>query len=109
MALAIFTWDLPSGERVQVYEAKAHTEWIQNVLQQPGVTEVRAYRNPHHTTPQVMIHIEFDSLAAWQEFLTSERYGELMFDLRAVGCTHMTVQVWDTSPLLPQPVRPSAG
>jgi hypothetical protein len=109
MALAMFTWDMPAGERVQVYQEKAHMEWIRSVLQQPGVTEVRGYRNPHHTTPQVMVHIELDSLAAWHQFLTSERYGELMFDLRAVGCTHIAVQVWDTSPLLPEPVRPSAG
>ena len=39
----------------------------------------------------------------------SERYGELLFDLRAVGCSPITVQVWDTSPLLPAPVRPAAG
>jgi uncharacterized protein (DUF1330 family) len=109
MALAIFTWDMPSGERVHVYEEKAHTAWIQSVLQQPGVTEVRAYRNPHHTTPRVMIHMEFVSLAAWHQFYTSERYGELMFDLRAVGCAQIAVQVWDASPLLPAPVRPSAG
>ena len=109
MALAIFTWDMPWGERIHVYEEKVHKEWIPSVLQQPGVTEVRGYRNPHHTTPQVMIHIEFASLAAWHEFSTSERYGELMFALRAVGCSPLTVQVWDTSPLLPVPVRPAAG
>ena len=67
---------------MHVYEEQAHTDWVRSVLQQPGVMEVRAYRNPYHTTPQVMIHIEFDHLAAWHQFHASERYGELMFDLR---------------------------
>jgi hypothetical protein len=53
--------------------------------------------------------MEFASLAAWHQFYASERYGELMFDLRAVDCAPITVQVWEASPLLPAPVRPAAG
>ena len=30
-----------------------------------------------------------------QRFLASERYGEIMFELRAVGCSHIAVQVWE--------------
>jgi heme-degrading monooxygenase HmoA len=103
----MFTWDVPSGERLEVYQEKARTAWLRSVLQQPGVKEVRGYHNPHHTTPQVMIHVEFATLDAWQRFLASERYGEFMFELRAVGCTHIAVQVWETSPLLPEPAKPS--
>ena len=109
MTLVIFTWDLPPGERLAIYNEKVRTEWLPSVLQQPGVTQVRAYRNPHHTTPQVMVHLEYDSLTAWEAYLASESYGELMFDLRAVGCTHLAVHVWDTSPLVPEPVTPSRG
>jgi hypothetical protein len=92
-----------------IYNESVRTEWLRSVLQQPGVTEVRAYRNPHHTTPQVMVLVEFDSLASWQAFLASQSYGGLMFDLRAVGCTHLAVQFWDTSPLVPEPVTPPSG
>ena len=109
MALAILTWDMPSAERLEVYQERARTAWLQSVLQQPGVTEVRGYHNPHQTTPQVMVLVEFATLDAWHRFLASERYGELMFELRAVGCTHITVQVWETSPLLPEPVKPSTA
>jgi hypothetical protein len=109
MALVMVTWDLPPGEQLAIYNESVRTEWRRTVLQQPGVTEVRAYRNPHHTTPQVMVHVEFDSLASWHAFLASESYGGLMFDLRAVGCTHLAVQVWDASPLVPEPVTPPSG
>jgi hypothetical protein len=61
------------------------------------------------STPQVMVHMEFDSLAAWQRFLASERSGELMFELRALGCTNMALHVWDASPLVPDPVLPPGG
>jgi hypothetical protein len=54
-----------------------------------------------------MIHVEFATLDAWHRFLASERYGDIMFELRAVGCTNMAVQVWEASPLLPEPVKPS--
>jgi hypothetical protein len=109
MALVVFTCDLPSGERVAVYNETVRTAWLQSVLQQPGVTAVRGYRNPHHTTPQVMVHLEFDSLASCQRFLASERYGELVFELRALGCTNMVLHVWDASPLVPEPVTPAGG
>jgi hypothetical protein len=105
----MFTWDVPSGERLEVYQEQARTAWLQSVLLQPGVKEVRGYHNPHQTTPQVMIHVEFETLDAWHRFLASGRYGELMFELRAVGCTHIAVQVWETSPLLPAPVTPSTA
>jgi hypothetical protein len=109
MILAMVTWDLPSGERLAIYNEKAQTEWLRSMCQQPGVKEVRAYRNPHHTTPQVMVHIEFDRLASWQTYLASESYGGLMFDLRAVGCTNIALQVWDASPLLPEHMTPSSS
>jgi hypothetical protein len=109
MVLVMVTWDLPSGERLAIYNEKVQTEWLRSVLQQPDVKEVRGYRNPHHTTPQVMVHIEFDCLASWQVYLASESYGELMFDLRAVGCTNIAFQIWDASPLVPESVAPSSG
>jgi hypothetical protein len=109
MALVMVTWDLPPDERLAIYDESVRTEWLRSVLQQPGVTEVRAYRNPHHTTPQVMVHIEFDSLASWHAFLVSESYGGLMFALRAVGCSHLAIQVWEPSLLVPEPVTPPSG
>jgi hypothetical protein len=103
------TWDLPPGERLAIYNETVQTEWLRSVLQQPGVKEVRAYRNPHYTTPQVLVHVEFDSLRSWQVYLVSESYAGLMFELRAVGCSHIAVQVWEPSPLVPEPVTPASG
>jgi hypothetical protein len=109
MALVVFTWDLPPGERVAVYNETVRTAWVPSVLQQPGVTAVRGYRNPHQMTPQVMVHLECDSLVSCQRFLASERYGELVFELRALGCTNLALHVWDASPLVPEPVTSPGG
>jgi hypothetical protein len=46
MALVVFTWDLPPGERVAVYNETVRTAWVPSVLQQPGVTAVRGIGIP---------------------------------------------------------------
>jgi len=109
MALSILSWDLPPAEQIETYNEKAGTEWIPTVLKQPGVKEFRAYRNPYHTTPQVVIHTEFDSLASWLKFVESEDYAAIMADLRAVGCTNLSSEVWGASPVVPEPLKPPSG
>ena len=109
MALSILSWDLPPAEQIETYNEKARTVWIPTVLKQPGVKEFRAYRNPYHTTPQVVVHTEFDSLASWLKFVESEDYATIMADLRAVGSTNLSAEVWDTSPIVPEPLKPPSG
>lgn len=77
------------------------------MLKQPGVTEFRAYRNPTLTSPQVMAHIEFDGMDALMQFLVSDDYGMIMGDLRATGATNISVDIWDGSPVVPEPLRPT--
>lgn len=108
MAMAILTWDLPPQERMAVYAEKARTEWIPAVVQQPGVKEFRGMRNAFHTKPHVMTIVEYDSLASVLNFIASEEYARVMEGLRAVGCTHITVQIWDVSPITPEPIRPAS-
>ena len=50
-----------------------------------------------------------ECLATQADALASERYGELMFELRTLGCTNMALHVWDASPLVPDPVLPPGG
>ena len=106
MALGILAWDLPPAEKTEAYNQKTRN-WISIVLKQPGVKEFRAYRNPLGTTPQVVTHVEFDSIESWLRFLKSEGYASILADLRALGCTNLSAEVWDASPVAPEPLRPS--
>lgn len=108
MPLQILSWDLPIAEEQQkAYGEKAKTVWIPTALKQPGVTEFRAYRNPTLTSPQVTIHIEFDRMDALMQFVASEDYSMIMDGLRATGATNISVEIWDTSPVVPEPLRPA--
>jgi len=109
MALSILSYDLPSPEQIETYNEKARTKWIPIVLKQPGVKEFRAYRNPYRTMPQVATHTEFDSLASWLKFVESEDFAAIMAGLRAAGCTNLSTEVWDTSPVAPEPLKPPSG
>lgn len=106
MALAILTWDLPPQEQMADYNDKARTEWIPAVLRQPGVREFRGLRNAFHASPHAMSITEYDSLASALKFIETEDFARVMEGLRAVGCTNITVQLWDVSPVTPKPIRP---
>ncbi len=108
MALGILAWDLPPAENLDAY-VEGTKNWIATVLKQPGVKEFRAYRNPLKVTPQIITYTEFDSMASWLAFIQSEAYAGIVADMRAVGCTNITAEVWDASPLVPQPLKPPSG
>ncbi len=108
MALGILAWDLPPAEKMETYNEMTR-KWIGLVLKQPGVKEFRAYRNPLRVTPQILTHVEFDSMASWLAFVQSEDYAAIVADLRRLGCTHITAEVWDTSPVAPEPLRPPSS
>jgi len=79
------------------------------VLKQPGVKEFRAYRNPYRTTPHVMIHTEFDSMASWLKFAQSDDYATIISGVRSAGCTNIAAEPWDASPVVPEAIRPPGG
>ncbi|MCM8750599.1 hypothetical protein NET02_15745 [Thermomicrobiaceae bacterium CFH 74404] len=108
MAMAILTWDLPPQEQMAVYNEKARTDWIPTAVRQPGVKEFRALRNAFHASPHAMSITEYDSLAAALKFIETEDFARVMEGLRAAGCTNITVQLWDVSPLVPEPIRPGS-
>lgn len=109
MALTIMSWDLPPADQIETYLEKSRTVWIPALLNQQGVKEFRAYRNPYNLSPQVMIHVEFDAMTSWLKYIQSDTYSSTMEDLRALGCTNQTLEVWDSSPIVPEPMRPSKG
>lgn len=107
MALHMLSWDLPSSEaQMNAYNEKARTDWIPTFLKQPGVKEFRGYRNPALTSPQVAVHMEFDSMHSLMQYLASDDYSNFMRDLRDSGSTNISAETWDGSPLVPKPLRP---
>jgi heme-degrading monooxygenase HmoA len=108
MASIVTTYDLPPQEQMEVYYEKVKG-WISTILKQPGLKEFRAYRNPFRTTPQVMSLTEFDSLESCLKYVKSEVYDTMASELGALGVTNASVQLWDTSPAIPEPLKPSSG
>ncbi|MFC1538133.1 hypothetical protein ACFL6H_01800 [Candidatus Latescibacterota bacterium] len=111
MALITVNWDLPPEEKMDKYKEKAfitHEErpsWITNVMKQKGFKELRAYRNPYHTTPQVLIFCEFNNLDSCMKYIESKDYTTFISELREVGCTNISAQFWGTSPMVPEPIK----
>lgn len=107
MALLMISWDLPTNqEQMEIYKVRAQ-QWTKLILEGPGIQEWRGFRNPLHTSPQAMVTQEYDTLASCQNWLQSADYAGLIAEMRSIGCTNFSVQVWDASPLLPKPLRPS--
>lgn len=109
MAMVIITYDLPLQEQMAAYIEKGRSEWIPTVVRQPGVKEFRAMRNAFHATPRVMTMTECDSLTSALQFIASEDYARVIEGLRSVGCNHISVQLWDISPIVPEPIRSTGG
>jgi hypothetical protein len=106
MAHIIITWDLPT-QSAQLEEYKARSkEWTDRMLSRAGVVEWRALRNPSNTTPQVLVMTEFDSLASARGTAESAELAAIIGELRSAGCTNFSMQVWDKSPISPEPRRP---
>ena len=108
MPLLVLSYDLPLAGAPPAYAEKARSAWVPSVLRQPGVNEVRAYRNAAGSKPDVMTHVEFESVAAVEGYLGSRQYASVVSGLTAAGCTSITAQVWSPSPIVPHPVRPVA-
>lgn len=106
MALLMLAWDLPPDNKMDEYSEKA-MGWVSIILKQPGIKEFRAYRNPYHASPQVMAHQEWESLEYCMKYINSEVYLKLLNEMKALGCINFTVQIWDGSPIIKEPLKPS--
>ena len=107
MPLLVLTYDLPPSRAISAYADSARKAWIPSVLRQPGVVEIRAYRNATSTRPDVMTHVEFDSVQAVEGYLGSRQYSSVVMGLTSAGCTNIAAQVWNPSPVAPGPLRPN--
>ena len=106
MALIITSWDLATDEaQLKRYNEKSK-EWVKKTLRHPGIKEFRAYRDPLRNSPEVMVHIEFDNLLSIISYLKSEETRKTTDEMIQLGCTNITNEMWDGSPLIPEPMKP---
>ncbi len=105
MALIIVTFDVPPGDKTEFF--KEGRDWIQTVLKMPGLKEFRSYRNVYYASPHVMLHEEFDSMESCLKFIQSKEYYAHVVKMRSLGMTNLSVQMWESTPETPGPLRPS--
>jgi hypothetical protein len=109
MVLYFIQWDLPDQKaNLTIYANKAKNDWLPATLAHAGVKEIHNYRNPLEVTPQVGISVEFESSAAWRDFVESEDYIRIMRELRILGCHNFSAQLWAPSRYFPEVLRPEA-
>ena len=59
--------------------------------------------------PNVMLHEEFDSIESCLKFIKSKEYFTHIAEVRALGVTNLSVQMWEAAPDYPMPLKPSKG
>jgi antibiotic biosynthesis monooxygenase (ABM) superfamily enzyme len=102
MAIVIVTWDIPgTSAQLPAYGAKA-AEWVKIVMSQPGLKEYSAHRNPMGTTPQAMTIQNFANMESARAWMDSDAAQGIMTEMRALGCSSISLQLWGASPLMPE-------
>ncbi|MCB0187016.1 MAG: hypothetical protein KDE31_22270 [Caldilineaceae bacterium] len=69
----------------------------------------RFLRNPLNTTPQTCAFTEFETLENAQAWLLASESAELKADMRAHGCSNMTMAICPRSPLAPDLLRANSS
>jgi hypothetical protein len=108
MAAIVVTYDLPPAGQVEEYVRWALDSTQNVLLKLPGITEVRAYRDPLRNTPQVMVLYEFDTFDSAVQYMHSDTYLRIHSEARGKGCTNLMARLLDSSPVLREPARPSS-
>ncbi len=104
MVEATVTWDFVPGADMNAYEALAK-QGVQQVLAAPGIVEFRANRNLLGS-PQVRATYVFETMVDFARFWESPEPRALESELRRF-VTNLQVTAWGSSPVMPEPLRPS--
>ncbi len=102
MSVVILTYTMPSGAELKPYLGKV-PGWIDVALAGAGAREFRGYRSLDGK--EVTTITEYETVSAAEKWLASDSYTALRHDMEKAGCKNIQVRTWDTSPLVPQPVR----
>ena len=100
MLLYVLRWDIiPS--KANDYEKWAEFA-IGRTVRVPGVQEFRAYR-PVAGKSQVVVTYEFVDFNSWEAWFNSETIQEI-FDQLFNLATNVQRELWEPSPIAPEPV-----
>ena len=102
MVLYCLKWNI-HPDKVESYSAWAQSA-IRRTLAAGGVTEFRGYR-PASGAFEVVVTYEFADMAAWATWHGRDDVQQVIAELRTMT-SHVTVDLWGPSPIVPQPIRP---
>jgi hypothetical protein len=91
-------------DKLQEYAKWAKDEVLPYWLSVPGVKEVRGYREQGSTL--VFFEIDFESFAAYGKMADDPKYKAISTKAAAYTSGYK-MSLWDVSPVLPGPLRPS--
>lgn len=100
MLLYVLKWDI-LPERLDDYEQWAKFA-IGRSIREPGVEEFRAYR-PVAGISQVVVTYEFSDFEAWTNWFNSSVIQQTFDELFNLA-TNVQRELWEPSPLSPEPI-----
>jgi antibiotic biosynthesis monooxygenase (ABM) superfamily enzyme len=87
----------------------AYSEWqrkaIIPVMKCKGFVELRAHRNLLGS-PHILLITAWETLSDWASFAESGDWVKLVEELGASLATHIHIQIWGPSPVVPESLRP---
>lgn len=99
------TWNLRPGIDVAAY-TNFSRDAVSQVLKATGFREFRAHRNMLGS-PHVRATYVWQSLVDWANYQQTDEWQALMPRLNEYA-THVEVQVWGPSPVMPESLRPGS-
>ena len=88
-------------------KVEAYTEWIKNfwglTLAVRGVEEVGAYRTAASSQGKVVALFHFKDLETWAEWFSNTELKKFLDELSKY-ITNETSELWEPSPIAPEPV-----
>ena len=86
---------------------KEYLEWSKGSIEywrtRPGFKEMRAYREPG--TSRVLLDIEFENFETWGKAYDDPKLKEILSTFASYTYEGKT-DLWDTSPVIPKPLKP---
>jgi quinol monooxygenase YgiN len=105
MAIVQASYNLPTSN-LEAY-GKWATANIENViLKAPGLRSFQGFRNLLLNSPEVLLIYDFDSMENALQFVRSAAFAKMSAEAKSLGATDLNTQLWDVSPLTPEPLRP---
>lgn len=101
MLMYMMEWDIIQ-EKIGQYRENAKED-LKALKKVKGLKEMRGYYNLMQGSPQVVIMMEFEDLASWENWMRSELADRIFAENRKVT-TNFRDMILGPSPIMQQPV-----